>query len=134
MLQNLKQSLLVSIWFVFLTFPLMVVRVNTTDQVVTWRWMNLLWVAIATFVLSYFWRFMLERQQKRKKVEDEGGDTRSKLQLLLEDMSFRYKSMAVLLVLALLFPLLVDTCLAFLVMLEKALNLSINPAIFLNSM
>ena len=109
MLQNLKQSLLVSIWFVFLTFPLMVVRVNTTDQVVIWRWMNLFWVAIATFVLSYFWRFMLERQLKRKKVEDEGGDTRSKLQLLLEDMSFRYKAMAVLLLLALFFPLVVDT-------------------------
>ena len=109
MLQNLKRSLLVSIWFVFLTFPLMAVRVNTTDQIVTWRWMNLLWVAIGAFVLSYAWRYMLERQQRRKKVEDEGGETRSRLQLLLEDMSFRYKAMAVLLALSLAFPLVVDT-------------------------
>ena len=29
MLKDLKQSIVVSIWFVFLTFPLMVVRVNT---------------------------------------------------------------------------------------------------------
>lgn len=109
MLQNLKQSLLISAWFVFLTFPLMVVRVNTTDQIVTWRWMNLVWVAIGSFFLSYLWRYMLERQQSRKKVVDEGGDTRSRLQIMLEDMSFRYKAMGLLLVLALIFPLVFDT-------------------------
>ncbi|WP_321370455.1 branched-chain amino acid ABC transporter permease [uncultured Desulfuromusa sp.] len=109
MIQNLKQSLLVSIWFVFLTFPLMVVRVNTMDQVVVWRWMNMLWVALASFVLSYFWRYMMTRQQLRKKVADEGIETRSKLQLLLEDMSFRYKAMGVLLVAALIFPQVFDT-------------------------
>lgn len=109
MLHNLKRSLLVAVWFVFLTFPLMVVRVNTTDQIVTWRWMNLVWVAIGSFFLSYLWRFMLERQQSRKKVVDEGGDTRSKLQIMLEDMSFRYKAMGVLLALALIFPLVFDT-------------------------
>lgn len=109
MLQNFKQSLLASVWFVFLTFPLMAVRVNTTDQIVTWRLMNLVWVAIGSFILSYVWRFMLERQKTRKKVDEEGGDTRSKLQILLEDMSFRYKAMGVLLVLALVFPLVFDT-------------------------
>ncbi len=109
MLQNLKQSFLVSIWFVFLTFPLMVVRVNTMDQVVIWRWMNLVWVAIGSFILSYLWRYMMARQQARKKVADEGVETRSKLQLLLEDMSFRYKAMGVLLILTLLFPLVFDT-------------------------
>ncbi len=89
MLQNLKQSIIVSLWFVFLTFPLMVVRVNTMNQVVIWRWMNMLWVAIGAFVLSYLWRYMLARQQTRKQVADEGGEIRSKTQLLLEDMSFR---------------------------------------------
>lgn len=109
MIQNLKQSLLVSVWFVFLTFPLMAVRVNTTDQVVTWRLMNMLWVAIASFILSYLWRFMLERQKTRRKVAEEGGDTRSRLQILLEDMAFRYKAMGVILALSLLFPLVFDT-------------------------
>lgn len=109
MLQDLKQSFLISLWFVFLTFPLMVVRVNTMDQVVVWRWMNMLWVALASFVLSYFWRYMMTRQQMRKKVADEGVDTRSKFQLLLEDMSFRYKAMGVLLVAALIFPQVFDT-------------------------
>ncbi|MCK5913003.1 MAG: branched-chain amino acid ABC transporter permease, partial [Desulfuromusa sp.] len=109
MLKNFKQSILVSIWFVFLTFPLLVVRVNTMDQVVIWRWMNLVWVALGSFVLSYLWRYMFARQQVRKKVSDEGGDIRSPMQLLLEDMSFRYKAMGVLLLAALVFPLVFDT-------------------------
>ena len=109
MLKDFKQSIIVSLWFVFLTFPLMVVRVNTMDQVVIWRWMNMLWVALASFVLSYIWRYMMTRQQMRKKVADEGVDTRSKFQLLLEDMSFRYKAMGVLLVAALIFPQVFDT-------------------------
>ncbi len=131
MFQDFKSSLLVTLWFVFLTFPLMVVRVNTADDVVTWRWINMLWVAIGAFFLSYLWRYMLERKQRRKKVEEEGGDTRSKLQLLLEDMSFRYKAMAVLLVLALLFPQVFDTyqtniMIAALIYVVLGLGLNIN--------
>lgn len=109
MLKEFRQSVLVSIWFVFLTFPLMVVRVNTMDNVVEWRWMSLVWVAIGSFFLSYLWRYMLARQQARKKVEDEGVQRLTKTQLLLEDMSFRYKAMGVLLGFALLFPWVFDT-------------------------
>lgn len=109
MLKDFKQSILVSIWFVFLTFPLMVVRVNTTDSLVEWRWMNMLWVAIASFILSYAWRYMLARQQARKSAAESASEKHSKVQLLLEDMSFRYKAMAVLLVCSLVFPLAFDT-------------------------
>ncbi len=107
MLKEFKQSLLASVWFVFLTFPLMVVRVNTTEGLVEWRWMNIVWVALASFVLSYLWRYLLARQKMRKKVEDSGVQRQTKLQLLLEDQSFRYKALAVLL--ALVFPLVFDT-------------------------
>jgi branched-chain amino acid transport system permease protein len=109
MMQNFKKSILISLWFVFLTFPLMVVRVNTMNQVVVWRWMNIVWVALGAFVLSYLWRYMLARQETRKQVADSGGETRSRMQLLLEDMSFRYRAMGVLLIAALIFPLVFDT-------------------------
>jgi branched-chain amino acid transport system permease protein len=109
MLKEFKQSILVSLWFVFLTFPLMVVRVNTTDSLVEWRWMNMLWVALGSFLLSYAWRYMLARRQARQKHDDAAGGRQSKVQLLLEDMTFRYKAMAVLLGLALIFPLVFDT-------------------------
>lgn len=109
MLKDFKQSILVAIWFVFLTFPLMVVRVNTMENLVEWRWMNMLWVAVGSFVLSYAWRYMLARQQVRKKAADSAIESHSKVQLLLEDMSFRYKAMAILLVCSLIFPLVFDT-------------------------
>lgn len=107
-MKDFKHSILVSIWFVFLTFPLMAVRVNTTEQVVEWRWMSLVWVAIASFFLSYAWRYLLAQKQAKKK-DDEQEVRHGKLQLLMEDMNFRYKAMVVLLLLALIFPLVFDT-------------------------
>ncbi len=68
MLQNFKRSVLVALWFVFLTFPLMAVRVNTTDNIVTWRLTSLIWVAYEAFILSYFWRFLINRQQIKDKT------------------------------------------------------------------
>lgn len=109
MLKDFKQSVLISVWFVFLTFPLVVVRVNTSDQVVEWRWMSLVWVAVGAFVLSYAWRYMMARKHAKKKDEDLEGESHGKLQLLLEDMSFRYKAMGILLILSLVFPLVFDT-------------------------
>lgn len=108
-LNELKQSSIAAVWFVFLTFPLMVVRVNTSDQVVEWRWMSLVWVAVGSFVLSFFWRQAMARKQSKKKTDEEGVEQQSKAQLLLEDMSFRYKAMGALLIVALIFPLVFDT-------------------------
>jgi branched-chain amino acid transport system permease protein len=61
------------VWFVFLTFPFMVVKVNTLKNTVEWRWMNILWVAIGAFVLSALWRLAMERR-------DRGGSEREELQ------------------------------------------------------
>lgn len=106
---ELKQSTIAALWFVFLTFPLMVVRVNTSDQIVEWRWMSLVWVAVGSFVLSYFWRIAMARQQAKQKTDEQGNEQQGKLKLLLEDMSFRYKAMGALLIVALIFPLVFDT-------------------------
>jgi len=40
---ELRQSVIAATWFIFLTFPIMVIRVNTIDEVVEWRWSNMLW-------------------------------------------------------------------------------------------
>jgi len=109
MLKDFRQSLIISAWFVFLTFPLIAVRVDTAEQLVEWRFINMLYVAIGAFGLSYLWRYSLERKQKRMQVDAQGGVKESKAQLLMEDMSFRYKAMGILLVFALTFPLLFDT-------------------------
>ncbi|MFO7765748.1 MAG: high-affinity branched-chain amino acid ABC transporter permease LivM [Pelovirga sp.] len=109
MVREFKQSILIALWFVFLTFPLMVVRVNTIDNVVVWRWDNILWVAIGAFVLSYCWRYMLARRQRQSRKAEEGIDTRGPLQAALDNVQLRNRAMAVLLVLAVVFPLVFDT-------------------------
>jgi len=59
----------------FLTFPIMVIRVNTVENVIEWRWRNLLLVGIGSFLLSFVWRFFIERQEVGRKKKDSGeGD------------------------------------------------------------
>ena len=48
--RKIKRSFLVSVWFMFLTFPIMVIRVNTIEKVVVWRWKNMLFVGIGSFL------------------------------------------------------------------------------------
>jgi branched-chain amino acid transport system permease protein len=38
MLEEIKKSFLASLWFMFLTFPIMVIRVNTVENIIEWRW------------------------------------------------------------------------------------------------
>jgi branched-chain amino acid transport system permease protein len=64
LLQELKQSTLAAVWFMFLTFPLMVIRVNTVTQTIEWRWGNMAFIGIAFFFLSALWRYMLKRKEK----------------------------------------------------------------------
>lgn len=59
---ELKKSILVSLWFMFLTFPIMVIRVNTLDQTIIWRWSNMAMVGGATFVLSFLWRWAMRKK------------------------------------------------------------------------
>ncbi len=66
-LMTFKQPLLISAWFMFLTFPLMVIRVNTIENVVEWRWKNMIWVGAVSFLLSFLWRFLSERREAARR-------------------------------------------------------------------
>jgi len=67
---EIKRSLLVSIWFMFLTFPIMVIRVNPIEKIVEWRWGNMLLVGIGSFALSFIWRYFIKHKEMGlKKVE-----------------------------------------------------------------
>lgn len=61
-LQVIKKTALVSLWFVFLTFPIMVIRVNTITQTITWRWHNMAFIALGTFFGGLLWRLALDRK------------------------------------------------------------------------
>ncbi len=70
--EEIKKSFLVSIWFMFLTFPIMVIRVNTVENIVEWRWERMFMVGIGSFFLSFVWRYLLERKERGQKEADSG--------------------------------------------------------------
>ena len=70
--QEIRRSFLVSVWFMFLTFPIMVIRVNTVQKEIEWRWQNLLIVGVGSFFLSFVWRYFIKKQETGKKEVEAG--------------------------------------------------------------
>ncbi len=70
---QIKQSLIIAFWFMILTFPIMVIKVNTIQNTIYFRWANLLWVGIVTFFASMVWNYFLRRNeaQKKKEIDDD---------------------------------------------------------------
>lgn len=75
-LEELRKSFFISLWFIFLTFPILVIRVNTIENVVEWRWSNMAWIGIGSFLFSFVWRWLLGRQERgRPSAEAPGAET-----------------------------------------------------------
>ncbi|MGB6927730.1 MAG: high-affinity branched-chain amino acid ABC transporter permease LivM [Syntrophobacteria bacterium] len=103
--QEIRRSFLVSVWFMFLTFPIMVIRVNTVQGEIEWRWQNLLIVGVGSFFLSFVWRYFIKKQETgKKKVEageiDKIGFSRS----IFSQPKFYLPALIVISVFALVFP------------------------------
>ena len=101
--KELKSSTLAALWFVFLTFPLMVMKVAIIqgEATITWRWYNVPVVAVTFFILSFVWRYMLERRKYAGKKESKNllGD-------LLGQKKYSRPTIAVLSLFLLAFPFL----------------------------
>jgi branched-chain amino acid transport system permease protein len=67
---EIRRSIIVSIWFMFLTFPLMVIKIRPLERTIEWRWMNLIYVGAGSFFLSFIWRYLLARKEKGISKED----------------------------------------------------------------
>ncbi len=65
-LKRLKDSLFMAFWLSVITFPIMVIKINTVDDVIIWRWWNLAIIAAIGFFGSYIWNYSLERVKLRK--------------------------------------------------------------------
>ena len=99
---EIKKSFLAALWFMFLTFPLMVIKVNTVTNTVEWRWHNMAVVGIGAFLLSMVWRYLLKRREestKKEKTKDTGI-----VQTLLRDKRFSLPGMVIIGGFTLLFP------------------------------
>ena len=62
------QSILTGLWFMVLTFPLVVIKVNPAEHLVQWRWTNALWIGGVSFLVSLTIRLLRTlrlRQQRR---------------------------------------------------------------------
>jgi branched-chain amino acid transport system permease protein len=107
---EVKKSLLVSAWFMFLTFPIMVIRVNPIEKAVEWRWWNMMLVGAGSFVLSFFWRYMI-RQKERGINNKESGNKGSYplIQQIRENSRINFAGLIVLSFITLSFPFIFST-------------------------
>jgi len=70
---EILKSLKAALWFMFLTFPIIVMKVSTLQgsKGTIYRWKNMVFVGVAFFFLSFIWRKMLERKKNMEKTEKE---------------------------------------------------------------
>lgn len=134
--KEIKKSLIVSIWFAFLTFPIIVIRVNTIEKTIEWRWFRLAAVVIGSFFLSFLWRYMLRRQEMGRKAKEAGRKEKTPLlRRILSEKRLSYPSLIVVGVFFILFPFLfssyqttiISTALLY-VMLGLGLNIVVGLA------
>ena len=112
-MKHFKHSLGISLWFVFLTLPLVVVRVNTVKQEVEWRWSNVIWIGLCAFAIALFWQYSIERRAAlRAKAAREPHPEKQKhtlAQRLADDPVLSRRALIAVGVLAIVFPWLVST-------------------------
>jgi branched-chain amino acid transport system permease protein len=68
LMKRLKASLFIALWFILLTFPIAVIRVNPIEKAIEWRWRNMALVGIGSFLLSFVWRALLTWKERRGSV------------------------------------------------------------------
>lgn len=70
---EIVKSTLTALWFMFLTFPIMVIKISPLDKTIHWRWMNLVYVGAGAFFLSFLWRYFMERKVQGARADEDGG-------------------------------------------------------------
>lgn len=94
----------------FLTFPIMVIRVNTIENIIEWRWINLIYIGCGSFVLSFLWRSFSERgTHKRKLIDAKAGEDRSLVQRILGERKIYLPALGAIAVFAIIFPFVFST-------------------------
>ncbi|MBI5016996.1 MAG: high-affinity branched-chain amino acid ABC transporter permease LivM [Deltaproteobacteria bacterium] len=88
-MKSVIRSLGITVWFLFLTFPLLVVRVNTIEDTVEWRWRNMLYFGVGVFVLSFVWRDLMGRKERSQAREAQAPADSLRRRLLEDPKLFR---------------------------------------------
>lgn len=130
--EELKQSFFIALWFILLTFPIMVIKVNTIENFVIWRWMNIAGIGLAAFVLSFLWQLFLKKKSAAIPAALAGPGT---LQRLFDEPIFYRPALVIVGIFALIFPFVfshyqinVMTTALIYVMLGLGLNIEVGLA------
>ncbi|MCF7927770.1 MAG: branched-chain amino acid ABC transporter permease [Spirochaetales bacterium] len=104
--KELKKSLFTAVWFMILTLPIMVIKVNTIENTVEWHWNRMVFVGLLIFFGSWGWRYLLARREmgpRPRKAESE----RKRFNLtaiLMERKQVRTPTIIILAVMVIVFP------------------------------
>lgn len=60
-MRGIIRSFMVSLWFVFLTFPIIVIKIIPTGGIL-WRFENALYLGVGIFFLSFVWRALMVKK------------------------------------------------------------------------
>ncbi len=103
--QEIKKSFFTSLWFMFLTFPIMVIKVNTVEKTIEWRWERMAAVGLSIFFLSFVWRYLIQRKEAGKKKAEVGGEDKVPLiPRLMSDPRFYMPGLIATVVMVVAFP------------------------------
>jgi len=107
---EIKKSLLTAIWFIFLTFPIMVIHINPVEKAVEWRWRNMFLVGAGSFLLSLLWRYFINRKERcLNEAEACKTNTAPFLQRLMSEPRLYKPALSAFALFSLAFPFLFST-------------------------
>ncbi len=103
---RIKKALLVSAWFMFLTFPILVIRINPVERIVEWRWINMLLIGVGSFFLSFVWHYFIRRKEMGARRAETGEESEAAplAQRILKNKKIYRPALVVAGIFALCFP------------------------------
>ncbi len=106
---ELKRSALIALWFAFLTFPILVIKVDPFERIVHWRWQNMFFVAFGSFVLSILAKVFLIQKERRASKRKRKAAVEPIVQRIIQQPRFLYPLSVACFAFALVFPFLFST-------------------------
>ena len=103
-LKDLKKGILTSLWFVFLTFPIMVIKVNPIERTVEWRWLNALYMAAGTFCVYLLVKYYQHRKENQVSDNSKKEQSATLIHRIIENKVQRNILIGVIATVAALFP------------------------------
>ncbi|BHH83135.1 high-affinity branched-chain amino acid ABC transporter permease LivM [Desulforhopalus sp. 52FAK] len=108
--QEIKKTALISLWFVFLTFPILVIKVDPVERIVEWRWENALYIGVGIFLMRTLIEYIKYRNNKRQGAKsDKDKESYSWIHTIIANPKKRNIVAAVMLAAAAVYPFVFDT-------------------------